>query len=301
MSDNRKAILEHIVKIEQYARKEGNEWLLAELERRFGSGEKIDEIYEYCIEKNIREQAEQFYKDFPIKEIVPGLVEDFVQMEFFHRKNSFDDFSLALYQQIERITNSVCSIGKLNESVSKLMGHPAYVKSFQKADGSWATPTISDRMSTSSYQIAKLLFGKKAPEKSLSNLSAQWAVDKIYCILYFLCYQGKLISQEYHQFVEYKNIFEAIYQFRNLNHRGSVLSDNQKEVIYSIRPQQGIYYFKFMQTLLFYVEGVSKGLKNLDELYKYAQTQTRISVTELNIKGKIELSEEDKNRISRKR
>lgn len=300
--DNREAIIKTIDKIVQLSKQPGNEWLFKEFIKHYSSEEtisnnKLDEIYEYCIEKVIKGQAKDFYKDMPLKDVVSQLESDFVKMERAKRRNDFDEFAMAVYQQIERITNSVCSNQKLNESVSRLIGHPAYVRSVQQGDGTWSNPTISDRNTTSSYQIAKLLFGKSAPEKSLSNLSAQWAVDKIYCILYFLCYQAKLKSQEYNQFIEYKNIYNAIYQFRNLNHRGSVLKDEQKEIIDKIRPQQGVYYFKFMQALLFYVEGVAKGLSNLDELYNYAQSQKKINVTALNVLGKIELPEKDKKRI----
>lgn len=300
--DNREAIIKTIDKIAQLSKQPENEWLFKEFIKHYCpeetiSNNKLDEIYEYCIEKVIKGQAKDFYNDMPLKDIVLQLESDFVKMERAKRRNDFDEFAMAVYQQVERITNSVCSNQKLNESVSMLIGHPAYVRSVQQGDGTWSNPTISDRNTTSSYQIAKLLFGKSAPEKALSNLSAQWAVDKIYCVLYFLCYQAKLKSQEYNQFIEYKNLYNAIYQFRNLNHRGSVLKDEQKEIIDKIRPQQGVYYFKFMQALLFYVEGVSKGLSNLDELYNYAQSQKKINVTALNVLGKIELSEKDKKRI----
>lgn len=300
--DNREAIIKTIDKIAQLSKQPGNEWLFKEFFKHYCPEEtigntKLDEIYEYCIEKVLKEQAKGFYKDTLFKEIEPQLEFDFVRMERARRRNDFDEFAMAVYQQIERITNTVCSNQKLNESVSKLMGHPAYVNSIVQKDGTWSAPTISDRNTTSSYQIARLLFGKSAPEKALSNLSAQWAVDKIYCVLYFLCYQAKLKSQEYNQFVEYKKIYNAIYQFRNLNHRGSVLKDDQKEIIDNIRPQQGVYYFKFMQALLFYVEGVANGLANLDELYNYSLSQKKISVTALNVLGKIELSEKDKKRI----
>ena len=43
--------------------------------------DRIDQIYEYCIEKVVRQQAQEFYKDFPIKEIITGLVDDFCRME----------------------------------------------------------------------------------------------------------------------------------------------------------------------------------------------------------------------------
>ena len=300
MGQNKEQLNKLLDFIDELAKDKDNAWFVKRLREKYGLryDVKIDDIYEYCIEQVIRDQAEQFYKDFPIKELVPGLQEDFMKMEFCHRRNSFDDFSIAVYQQIERITNEVCSNKKLNEVVAKLMGHPAYVASVQLSDGSWKDVAVSDRSTSSTYQIAKLLFGKeKAVEKSMSALSAQWAVDKIYCILYFLCYQAKLKSQEYNQFNEYKYLYKAIYQFRNLNHRGSVLTDDQKEIIDRIRPQQGVYYFKFMQALLFYVEGVAVGLAHLDELYNYAKDQKKIAVSPFNVLGKIDLPEKSTKRI----
>lgn len=274
---DKEKILEHINKIEVLARRKENQWLLEELEYRFGCGEKIDSIYEYCIKKVIQEQAKEFYKDFPLKELIPGLESDFVKMESCRRKGSFDEFSMSVYQQIERITNTVCTKPKLSESVSKLMGHPAYVSSTQSKDGTWPEITFSDRKS-SSLTIARVVFWKNVYEKSQKTLAEQKAVDRINCVLYFLCYQAKLKSQDFLQFKEYKETYNAIYQFRNLNHRAAQLSDGQKLVIDKIRPQQGVYYFKFMQALLFYVEGVTKGLAELDNLYDYAQNQDKKEV-----------------------
>ena len=54
--------------------------------------ERISQIYEYCIEKVIRSQAIDFYNDFPLKSIIPTIVEDFVRMETFRRKDNFGDF-----------------------------------------------------------------------------------------------------------------------------------------------------------------------------------------------------------------
>lgn len=91
--------------------------------------ERIAQIYEYCIEKVIRSQAIDFYKDFPLKSIIPTIVEDFVRMETFRRKDNFGDFCLSLYQQIECITNKLCTNPSLSAVVEKMMGHSPYVKS----------------------------------------------------------------------------------------------------------------------------------------------------------------------------
>ena len=82
---------------------------------------RLDQIYEYCIEKIIRKQAEEFYNDFPIAEIREQLQSDFIKMEMFRRKNNFDDFCLSLYQQIENMTNYVCDDSVFNEVVQKML------------------------------------------------------------------------------------------------------------------------------------------------------------------------------------
>ena len=43
--------------------------------------ERINQIYEYCIEEIIRKQANEFYKDFPLQSIKDTLIGDFVRME----------------------------------------------------------------------------------------------------------------------------------------------------------------------------------------------------------------------------
>ena len=65
------------------------------------SNSKIDSIYELCIERIIHDQAVRFYNGFPIEELKSSLIADFVRMEHFRRKDNFDDFCLAMYQQIE--------------------------------------------------------------------------------------------------------------------------------------------------------------------------------------------------------
>ena len=43
--------------------------------------EKIDEIYEFCLEKNAKDQAEGLYDEFPFESIKDSLIEDYVIME----------------------------------------------------------------------------------------------------------------------------------------------------------------------------------------------------------------------------
>ena len=110
MEDNKKAAIEKILLLSKQD-KEFNEELRKRVDitpvanSAIMDDERLNQIYEYCIEKIIQNQAEEFYKDFPIPTLIPTLVKDYVRMESFRRKDSFGDFCLALYQQIECVTH----------------------------------------------------------------------------------------------------------------------------------------------------------------------------------------------------
>lgn len=207
--------------------------------------DRIDQIYEYCIEKVVRQQAQEFYKDFPIKEIITGLVDDFCRMEAFRRKNNFGDFCLSLYQQLERVTNKLCVSPDLNEIANRMWGYPAYVKT-----GKDITPSIENRIE-GEFSIASLVFPGQnknsglpyAVEKSKISLQAQYAIDKIRSIVYFVGYKGMMKGSDYDGFVEFTSLLADIYQCRNTNHRGNKPSTWEEYTLSRILPQQAVYYF----------------------------------------------------------
>lgn len=299
MDKQREQIKNIIEKLYNISKQPGKEWLLSELMVHFGNDAKITEIYEYCIENVLKNQAAEFYKDFPLRRIVPQLEKDFIRMETFRRQNKFEEFSMAVYQQIENITNELCRNDKLIGIVERLMGHPAYIKNTQNSEGLWTSePTLKDR--TGNYQIAELLFGKSnANEKSKNSLVAHWAMDKVYCVLYFVCYEGKVKSSDYNDFINYQELYDSIYQFRNLNHRNAESSDWKKNIIDRVDANRSIYYFKFAEALLFYIERVTKGLGKLDELYNYAMQETKkeVKISSLKVVGKIDLPKDSKRRF----
>ena len=100
--------------VSQIANEAGNEWLLQELQLKFGlanelglnnTEKSIKKIYELCVKEIIQKQAQNFYYSFKIDAIKTKLEIDFVRMEHFRRDDNFEDFSLALHQQIENIIN----------------------------------------------------------------------------------------------------------------------------------------------------------------------------------------------------
>ena len=189
MAQNREQLEKLLQFLDSLIKEPGNEWFIEELSKLIIREDhyqhlpksKIDDIYELCIEKILRKQAEEFYKDFPIKSIIPTLVEDFVRMEHFRRKDMFEDFCLAMFQQIECICNKACSVTPINEIAERMMGYSPYVNN----------DDFKQRQeSESNYSIAKLIFILDHIEKSKSYISDLYAIDKIRAVVYFICYVG---------------------------------------------------------------------------------------------------------------
>ena len=265
------------------------------------NNEKIDHIYEYCIEEVVRKQAEEFYADFPVKSIVPILIEDFMRMEFCRRKDDFGNFCLHLYQQIECVTNKLCEDPELAEITSKMWGCHAYIR---EEEG--APIDISTRMD-GDFSIANLVFPGKnkktgylnSIEKSRSTLQAQYAGDKMRILVYFLGYKTTMRSREYDTYIEYTSLLSDIYQCRNMNHRGNTQNEWELAVLNRIYPLKSFYYFKFMGGLAQYVDYIKRGLPYISELKKYSDSieKTKVSIPTPKILGKIELKDDGKKRI----
>ena len=232
----------------------------------FISDPKIDSIYEHCIEQIIKQHAAEFYKDFPINEIVPTLVNDFIRMEEFRRKDRFGDFCLAAYQQIECITNHLCESLMLSEIFKNMCNEPAYIKI-----GRDITPDIANRGNTN-YSIAKLVYKNRYQDKLNSSLKEQSARDKIRVIIYFIGYKAMMKPNDYSPFSEYSNLIFDIYQCRNLNHRGNTNNEYEQSIYDRILPMKSFYYFKFMGALAQFIEYIKDGYESLNTIYDYALT-----------------------------
>ena len=297
MDENIKSVLHKVIQLSKQ-----NSEFDSELRKALGiapsaivssfSEEKMNQIYEYCIEEIIKKQAHDFYSGFPISAIIPTLEKDFVRMENFRRKDSFGDFCLALYQQIECMTNSICENKDLDEITKKMWAQSAYVKT-----GENITPSISNR-TNSDYVIAKLVFLKDPVEKSRSSLQSQAALDKIRTIVYFLGYQGMMKNSDYDNYYEVTSLLSDIYQCRNMNHRGNTLREYEQKTLDRILPLKSYYYFKFMGVLAIYLDYIKNGYHNIDNLLHFAKKlpDKRVELIGPKILDKIELSEKDKNK-----
>lgn len=263
--------------------------------------ERIVQIYEYCIEKVVRKQAQEFYSDFPIPSVRSLLIEDFCRMETFRRKDNFGDFCLSLYQQIECMTNSLCTNNDLNIIAERMWGHPAYIKT-----GQGITPSLELR-ADNDYSVASCVFpgiNKKtglpyAVEKSKSSLQSLYANDKIRCVVYFLGYKAAMKSSDYDNYKEFTSLLSDLYQCRNMNHRGNALTSWEKNTLDQILPYKAVYYLKFLGALTLYVEQIKRGWSNIPILKNYVQTLSPkdVKVSGLKVIGKIELPKDNKKRF----
>ena len=262
--------------------------------------ERIYQIYEYCIEKILKKQAEDFYIDFPLKTIIPTLTSDFVRMESFRRRDQFGDFCLALYQQIECISNHLCERRDLSEIADKMWGCSAYVKS-----GKDVVTSISERQNldkNNPFMIASLVFPGMNKKQNLPNsvvkskqtIQTLYASDKIRAVIYFLGYKTMMKNSDYDNYVEITSLISDAYQCRNMNHRGNTLTQWEEETIARILPLKSFYYFKFMGALAQFVSFIKEGMKGIDIMYSYSQSIEKQSVIvpkRPKIVGKLELNE----------
>lgn len=256
--------------------------------------EKIDHIYEYCIEEVVRKQAEEFYADFPLPDLIPELVKDYTRMEYFRRKDNFWDFCLALYQQIECITNALCENKKLNDIAEKMWGYPAFIISSKDV-----IPSIDKRVENSEFTIAKLVFGaKNMMDRSKQSIQTLYASDKIKTVTYFVGFQAMMKNSDYDNYMKFTDLMRDVYVCRNRNHRGNTPQPWENDVINRIEPLKSFYYFSFIGMLAQYISYIKEGLPTLEKMHEYTLTLEKKSVIrELNILGKIELKDDGKKRF----
>lgn len=270
-----------------------NSWLYGEMQKMFSlmtdHDEKIDAIFELCVEQIIKEQAIRFYEYFPIESIKHQLVTDFIRMENFRRKDQFEDFCLAMYQQIECVTNCLGKDDNLNMVFEHLLGFPAYVK-----DNDYSKRLITENPEKPLYLVADLLFNRH-PEKVKRPLSEQYAIDKIRSIVYFVTFKGAMSNNDYERFVYLTDSLYEIYQYRNKNHRGNVIKDFEKKIYDKIDPHKSLYCLKFMGVLADFIESICEGFPLNTDFVRYCKGLEKKEIKPKGpvVKGYIELSEKD--------
>ena len=277
MGQNKEELKRLLAFIDTLVKQPGNDDFVAGLRALLMVGsdpiekERLEQIYEYCIERNLRQQAEGYYASFPIKELVPELVDTYVLMESFKRKNDFLNFGAQLFKQIEGIANHICKIKEYKEIFTEMYNSPSLVE-YQKG----TLPKISSPRNKGSDHIGKLIFGdfEKTPDgkdKSKIEPKNQYIQDRIKIALYFAGYASCMYySTEFN-----KIAFEVskLYLVRcEADHSGNARTPAQEKIFQDVINNVGKYYVDFICLLNQFVEKITNGFQQKDALYEFVQS-----------------------------
>lgn len=257
MTKNKPSLLKLLKLVEEISQTPGNEWFKKELSEKNSLSDspsivnpKINDIYEFCIRLIIKEHAEKFYSDFKLTSIKSKLIEDFIRMEKFRREDNFEDFCLALFQQIEGIVNELISIEI--QSIIKDQQNTETHKVKNKSSGLYE-----------SHRLWQLIFYPmlSAPdlEKKLAKPIFEWDFTERYKAVLFIYYFAKRIYN-YQSFQDVFFLGNELYQSRNLNHRGGRVTENQQRTIDKVKSSSHKYYFKFLGFLEDFTTAVNKNI-----------------------------------------
>ena len=220
-----------------------NSWFKEDLSRKLLvnnsselSSPQLDEIYEHCLYKIINEHAQRFYSDFKLFSVKEKLIQDFIRMERFRRDDNFEDFCLAVFQQIEGVVNELSTI-EIHEKFLKLLYNITH-KVRNKSTGIYEEQMLWQLILYPGLSNEDLI------KKSSKQLSEWDFLERYKLILYFFYYNQKIYN--YQDFQANYFLGNELYQSRNLNHRGGTPSEKQKITIEKVKTNSHKYYFKFL-------------------------------------------------------
>ena len=211
----------------------------------FYEDERLNQIYEYCIEKILRKQAENFYEPlmgFPGQSL---LVEDFVNMEHERHRDRFDYYSLGLYEQIERILNTIFDNKDFLQALNRIWDITVSII-IDKEKKTTTTYTFGNEIwgSDKNENEMYLTDGKKRA-KNKATLSAR---DKLRIVIFFFKYYSDIKFDPYKfYYQDFDNIcnnYMSIYACRNTVHRGTTPSEKDKAILRE-KSQKSSSYFEF--------------------------------------------------------
>jgi hypothetical protein len=226
-------------------RVEGNEWLvedlLAMVEKNADIGTiannpVIQRIHEYCIEDRLQKQASEFYKEFPVPEIVDQLIADYMKMEHERRRDNFEGFCFAMFQQIEAIVNWV---------------HEKYV--LPEWDNIKGTVVVDYYNMQSAKQV------KKSLQEEVLGKSAHWDIFPKFKSVNFVYCSDKKVPLSYLYKVS-NDLFYELKESRNTSHRGGTKSSSQQQVLDRIKDNEAGFYMKFYGYLFEFVRSLKSSL-----------------------------------------
>lgn len=215
----------------------------------------LSEIHELNMEQYIRVQARHFYDEFPLLEIKDQLILDFIEMEHCRRRDDFEGFALAAFQQLENTITYIFSNNNLWEK-AKLKKDTLFFTSVNK-DGvlkSYGIQTLGSQL------IYVKDVGEKEKENKINNyfLKNQDTVDfvsKFKLVLYFGYFNE--VVKTFDEWNQVYNLGYDIYLSRNRNHRGVINTEAQSKKQATISKSKYKYYLLFLGYLADFMQKIS--------------------------------------------
>lgn len=237
---------------------------------------KIAEIYEYCIQQILKEQAESLYDGFPLTDIKDELVSDYVKMERAHRDNNIDDFGIRLYRQIENIVRTLAKDDTLDDVVSSMMDAPYLVAGYSNPQVQKRQKLTKDMQPVKTIADFVLIPSKRSTkeERKEKALSEQYATDMARLVIYFVCFGGMMQPGIlFEQWKQQTDAYSDIYSIRNRVHGGGECSEHDIQRYDEMKASATQSYFRLMSFLVFLVEGVKAGFPLPKDLVDFAEMQ----------------------------
>jgi len=244
MSENKQDLVKLLDFIIEISSTPNNNWFRKELVNKLvpltasksGNNPEISEIHEYCIKKILQDQAKMFYKDFNLPSINDELCNDYVRMEQYRREDNFEEFCMAMFQQIELIVNTLSNNNI--ENYTRENWNTYLLSWIDKNDGS-----------RKGKLLWQFIFNYKLSQedlvKKINKPIIEWDFNEKYKSVLVYNYFNKVLSN-YKEFDLISNGIYELYQVRNLNHRGGKKTPKQIEVTSKIKDSKSKYYFKFL-------------------------------------------------------
>lgn len=249
-----------------------NQWFAKDLYKILApiSDARISDIHEQCIESILREQATEFYKDFVIEDIKAQLISDFIKMEHWRRRNNIQEFCMALYQQLEAITNFICEKREFN-LIWRNIRNAGFFTDIKAKD-------IRVRGNGKSIEQC-IVYDSKNYSKELKDLVA---MDKYKAILFLVVYKTNVDWNKVSFFNEDFNSGYDIYTMRNLNHRGNILNENKSERIDYILNNPTYAMCSLLGFYARFVYGINNGYHISKELIELAENCCKSNTSSTN-------------------
>lgn len=234
-------------------------------------------VHEQAVEPVIFKQAQEFYNSLKIYPLLSAeaqkhLFNDFVQMEHQKRRDDFERFCVAVYQQLEYVINELYDNSIVFE---KFRGErkQKYYSYLKYDDDTKEYKSHRKGTFTLESQVLSIYNAKAGRFNDEADYDYYWGksptkhslkiTQKFKIIVYYFYFSEEVLNDE-----KYKSItdtFEEIKLMRNKVHRGTYSSDKQKGIIENVITSKYVYYLKFHGFLMDFMNQISL-TKNLSLL-----------------------------------